>query len=75
MEDMKNNNDIRELAKRNGICLWQIADKLNMRDSNFSRMLRTELPSEKKMKIVKIIKELSEKQKQELDDIINQLSE
>ncbi len=72
---MKNNNDIRELAKRNGICLWQIADKLNMRDSNFSRMLRTELPSEKKMKIVKIIKELSEKQKQELDDIINQLSE
>ena len=46
-----------------------------MRDSNFSRMLRTELPSEKKMKIVKIIKELSEKQKQELDDIINQLSE
>ena len=72
---MKNNNDIRELAKRNGICLWQIASKLNMRDSNFSRMLRTELPSEKKMKIVKIIKELSEKQKQELDDIINQLSE
>lgn len=72
---MKKNNDIRELAKRNGICLWQIADKLNMQDSNFSRMLRTELTSEKKMKIVKIIKELSEKQKQELDDIINQLSE
>lgn len=72
---MKKNNDIRELAKRNGICLWQIADKLNMQDSNFSKMLRTELTSEKKMKIVKIIKELSEKQKQELDDIINQLSE
>lgn len=72
---MKKNNDIRELAKRNGICLWQIADKLNMQDSNFSRMLRTELTSEKKMKIVKIIKELSEKQKKELDDIINQLSE
>ena len=72
---MKNNNDIRELAKRNGICFWQIADKLNMQDSNFSKMLRTELPREKKVKIVKIIKELSEKQKQELDDIINQLSE
>lgn len=72
---MKKNNDIRELAKRNGICLWQIANKLNMQDSNFSKMLRTELTSEKKMKIVKIIKELSEKQKQELDDIINQLSE
>lgn len=72
---MKKNKDIRELAKRNGICLWEIASKLNMQDSNFSRMLRTELPREKKMKIVKIIKELSEKQKQELDDIINQLSE
>ena len=72
---MKKNNDIRELAKRNGICFWQIADKLNMQDSNFSKMLRTELPREKKVKIVKIIKELSEKQKQELDDIINQLSE
>ena len=58
---MKKNNDIRELAKRNGICFWQIADKLNMQDSNFSKMLRTELPNEKKMKIVKIIKELSEK--------------
>lgn len=72
---MKKNNDIRELAKRNGICLWQIADRLEITDSYFSRILWKELPSEKKMKIVKIIKEISEKQKQELDDIINQLSE
>lgn len=72
---MKKNNDIRELAKRNGICLWQIAERLEITDSYFSRILRKELPSEKKMKIVKIIKEMSENRKQELDDIINQLSE
>lgn len=55
--------------------MWQIAERLEITDSYFSRILRKELPSEKKMKIVKIIKEISEKQKQELDDIINQLSE
>lgn len=72
---MKKNNDIRELAKRNGICLWKIAEQLEITDSYFSRILRKELPNEKKMKIVNIIKEISENRKQELDDIINQLSE
>lgn len=37
----------------------QIADKLNMQDSNFSKMLRKELPSEKKEHIYKIINEIA----------------
>lgn len=53
-----NNNDIRVMARNNGIRLWQIANKLNMQDSNFSKMLRTELPNEKKEKIRNIIKEI-----------------
>ena len=53
-----NNNDIRVRARNQGVCLWQIANKLNMRDSNFSRMLRTELPNEKKENIFKIINEI-----------------
>ncbi len=69
------NIDIRELAKRNGVRNWEIAMELNMQDSNFSKMLRTELPKEKKIKIAQIIKKLSEEKKQELDDVINQLSE
>lgn len=53
-----NNNDIRVMARNHGIRLWQIANKLNMQDSNFSKMLRTEFPSEKKEHIFKIINEI-----------------
>ena len=69
------NLDIKDLARKNGVYLWEIADKLNFTDTYFSRILRTELPNEKKVEIVNIIKELSEKKRKELDEIINQLSE
>lgn len=46
------------MARNHGVRLWQIASKLNMQDSNFSKMLRTELPNEKKENIIKIIKEI-----------------
>lgn len=52
------NKDIRDAAKRAEIKLWQIADKLNIRDSEFSRKLRYELNSEEKSKIINIIEEL-----------------
>lgn len=54
-----NNNDIRKMARNQDVRLWQIADKLNMQDSNFSKMLRKELPSEKKEHIYKIINEIA----------------
>lgn len=54
-----NNNGIRVMAKSQGVRLWEIADKLNMHDSNFSKMLRKELPSEKKEHIYKIINEIA----------------
>lgn len=50
---------IREEAKRHSVKLWQIAAKLGKSDSDFSRMLRTELPSEKKKQILEIIDRLS----------------
>lgn len=53
-----NNNDIRMMARNQDVRLWEIADKLNMHDSNFSKMLRKELPSEKKEHIYKIINEI-----------------
>lgn len=55
------NNDIKTLAKESGVKQWQIADMLNMHDSNFSKMLRHELPEDKKEKIRSVIKELSQK--------------
>lgn len=54
-----NNNDIRMMARNQDVRLWQIANKLNMQDSNFSKMLRKELPSEKKEHIYKIINEIA----------------
>ena len=61
---MKTKNlEIRNLAFQNNLRLWQIAEKLNINDGNFSRLLRKELNNEKKEKILKIIEELKEEQK------------
>ncbi len=52
------NLDIRKEAKEAGVNLWQIADKLGIQDSGFSRKLRKELSDEEKAKIRDIIAEL-----------------
>lgn len=54
------NKDIREAAKRQGVFLWQIADRLDLHDSNFSRKLRKELLDEEKEHIFRIIDEIAE---------------
>lgn len=56
----KCNMDIREKADESGIFLWQIADKLGIRDNDFSRNLRKELPQEEKERIFGIIEQLKE---------------
>lgn len=53
------NQDIRDAAKKSGIKLWQIAEKLGIWDATLSRKLRKELPQEEKEKIFGIISELS----------------
>lgn len=58
-----NNHDIKEAAKKAGIKLWQIADKLGTNDGNFSRKLRKELNPEEKQKIFDIIAELQKEKK------------
>lgn len=52
------NVDVRTRAKQAGVRLWQIAQALGMQDSNFSKLLRTELPQEKKGEICSIIQRL-----------------
>ena len=52
------NNDIRNMALTHGVKLWQIAERLWITDSYFSRMLRKELTQEKKEKIQNIIIEI-----------------
>jgi uncharacterized protein YidB (DUF937 family) len=52
------NQEIRELASKEGIKLWQIADKLGINDGNLSRKLRHELPEAQKERVIAIIEEL-----------------
>lgn len=53
------NLEIRELADKKRVKLWEIAEKLGLADSNFSRKLRKELCQEEKTKIFTIINELA----------------
>ena len=53
------NEAIREAAKKNGVKLWQIAERVKLSDSNFSRKLRRELPKEEKAQIIAIIEEIA----------------
>ena len=53
------NLDLREAAKKAGVNLWQVADRLGIADCNLSRKLRHELPAEEKEKIMSIIRELA----------------
>ena len=57
------NQDIRTAAKQNGVFLWEIAEKLNVMDSNFSRKLRRELPADEKQRIISLIDEISAEKK------------
>ena len=54
-----NNQDTRTKARESEVKLWQIADWLNIHDTNFSKKLRHELPQEEKEKIFSIIDELA----------------
>ena len=55
---MYKNKELRLEIAGAGLLLWQIADKLGIADTTFSRKLREELPEEEKTKIRSIIKEL-----------------
>lgn len=49
------NIDIRNEAKEAGVKLWEIAEAYGINDGNFSRLLRRELPPDKKEQMRRII--------------------
>lgn len=53
------NKEITIACIENDVKKYEIADKLGITDTSFSRKLRKELPEEEKQKILKIISELS----------------
>lgn len=58
-DKMLANADIRAAALHNAVMLWEIADKLGITDSHFSRKLRHELPQAEKDRIFSIIEEIA----------------
>lgn len=53
------NDDVRRAAAANGVRLWQIAEACGMADTTFSKLLRRELPLEKKQEIFAIIDKIA----------------
>ena len=53
------NMQIRTMAKEAGVYLWEIAEEMGMRDSEFSRKLRHELNLKETSRIITIIKQLA----------------
>lgn len=49
------NSDIRERIKSAGIYQWQLADQMNISETTLCRMLRKELPDDKREKVLEAI--------------------
>lgn len=56
------NTEIREFAKENKVRLWEIADRLNVADTTFSKKLRRELLPEEKAAIMNIISDIAKEE-------------
>ncbi len=57
--DAMNNADLRARAKKKSVLLWQVAERLNISDTQFSKMLRHELPKEKKKEALEAIEAIA----------------
>lgn len=55
----KANSSVRDHARNCGVCFWQIADAMGIHEGSLSRMLRYELPKEKRREIINIIDRLA----------------
>ena len=53
------NREIKRAAKEAGVFHYEIAEKLNIQESAFSRKLRRELPEDEREEILEIIKDLA----------------
>lgn len=54
------NQNIRKAAAEAGVKLWQIADRMGIEDTHFSKLLRKELPEAKQAQIMQIIADLEQ---------------
>ena len=55
---MGKNEEIKNSIKNAGLKLWQVAEKLNLNDGNFSRKLRKEFTDDEKKRVYEAIQVL-----------------
>jgi hypothetical protein len=60
MKINKANQDVRKVAKDAGVPLWVVANRLGLHESVLSRMLRFELPDQRKSEIMATISKIAE---------------
>lgn len=57
------NSDIKSAAKAAGIYLYNIADRLGVSENTLTRLLRRELPADKKAELMSLIAEIAAEQR------------
>ena len=65
---IKANADIRKAARIADIPLWRIGEKLGISEPTMIRWLRSELPEDKRQRILNAINEISKEQENEFDE-------
>lgn len=53
------NSEVREAAKEKGVRMWEIAERLKISETTFSKTLRHELPDKKKQCLLGLIDEIA----------------
>ena len=53
-----NNQQIKDLMKQNNIFMWQVAKKLGVYETSFSKWFREELSEERKQQVLSAIEEI-----------------
>ena len=57
------NSDIKAYAKAKKVKLWQVAEALGTTDSQLSRMMRHELETDLKYRIMKLVDKIADEKK------------
>lgn len=52
---VKENNDVRQAAKRNGVALWAVADDLGISEATMTRLLRRKLSDGDRARVMEAI--------------------
>lgn len=53
------NQLLRDYAKISGVKLWEVAERLNLQDTNLSKMLRHQLSDDKQNELIAIIDQIA----------------